>query len=55
MAGVYCDGEIGPAACNGVQSGVRWGGTHSKLASQFDVAERSELQGFTTIVFVLSG
>jgi hypothetical protein len=52
MAGVYCDGEIGPAVEHGLLCGVQWSGSKA-LASQH--SSKSELQGFTTIVAVLSG
>lgn len=49
LAGVYCDGEIGPAPPrdDALLCGVRWGGQAAGGAP-------SHLQGFTSIVSLLS-
>lgn len=46
MAGVFADGEIGPAGRMGPACRVRWGGA---------AGAGTELQGFTTIVSAFSG
>ncbi|KAL4443953.1 hypothetical protein ABPG75_011690 [Micractinium tetrahymenae] len=68
LAGVYCDGEIGPAVLN-AKSALRWaegaggstangsgsGGESSDGGGGTSQRGRSALQGFTTVVTALAG